>query len=74
MHPYTQGLVAAVPRLDGVRDATIRLSGDPRSPIDPDPNACRFYGRCPVGIPRCGTEMPALRRTGERDVACHLVE
>jgi oligopeptide/dipeptide ABC transporter ATP-binding protein len=72
MHPYTQGLVAAVPRLDGVRDAGIRLSGDPRSPIDPDPNACRFYGRCPVGFDRCGVEMPALQRIGDRDVACHL--
>jgi oligopeptide/dipeptide ABC transporter ATP-binding protein len=72
LHPYTRGLVAAVPRLDGVREDALRLAGDPRSPIDPDPNACRFHGRCPVGTDRCGTEMPALRRfAGQREAACH---
>ncbi|WP_203076096.1 ABC transporter ATP-binding protein [Falsiroseomonas ponticola] len=75
LHPYTRGLVAAVPRLDGVRDGALRLAGDPRSPIDPDPHACRFHGRCPVGHDRCGTEMPALRRfAGGREAACHLAE
>ena len=72
-HPYTRGLVAAVPRLDGVRGEGERLTGDPRSPIDPDPNACRFHGRCPVGVERCGVEMPALRDLGGgRHVACHF--
>ena len=75
LHPYTRALVAAVPRLDGARDDAMRLQGDPRSPIDPDPNACRFHGRCPVGVDRCGTEMPALRRfPGGRDAACHFAE
>jgi oligopeptide/dipeptide ABC transporter ATP-binding protein len=70
-HPYTKALVAAVPRLDGAR-AGLRLTGDPRSPVDPDPNICRFLGRCPVSFARCGTEMPLLTRTGARSVACHL--
>ncbi|SFK94498.1 ABC transporter ATP-binding protein [Falsiroseomonas stagni] len=75
LHPYTRGLVAAVPRLDGLRDDALRLAGDPRSPIDPDPNACRFHGRCPIGTDRCGTEMPALRRfAGGRQAACHYAE
>ena len=53
----------------------LRLAGDPRSPIDPDPNACRFHGRCPVGTDRCGVEMPPLRRfPGGREVACHYAE
>ncbi|WP_439596230.1 oligopeptide/dipeptide ABC transporter ATP-binding protein [Falsiroseomonas sp.] len=73
LHPYTRGLVAAVPRLDGVRDNALRLAGDPRSPIDPDPNACRFHGRCPIGTDLCGTAMPALRRfAGGREAACHF--
>ncbi len=73
LHPYTRGLVAAVPRLDGVRSATPRLSGDPRSPIDPDPNACRFHGRCPIGTDRCTAAMPALRSFPDRrEVACHF--
>ncbi len=75
LHPYTRGLVAAVPRFDGLRDDALRLVGDPKSPIDPDPNACRFHGRCPVGVARCGTEMPALRKfAGGREAACHFAE
>lgn len=75
LHPYTRGLVAAVPRLDGVRADALRLAGDPKSPIDPDPNACRFHGRCPVGTDRCGVEMPPLRRfPGGREAACHYAE
>jgi oligopeptide/dipeptide ABC transporter ATP-binding protein len=73
LHPYTKALVAAVPRLDGNGVAKLRLSGEPRSPIDPDPNVCRFYGRCPRGTDRCRSEMPALRRVGDgREVACHF--
>ena len=74
LHPYTQALVAAVPRLheDGVE--RLRLSGEPRSPIDPDPNVCRFYGRCPRGTNACKTVMPALRSFGDRRVACHFAE
>ncbi len=74
LHPYTQALVAAVPRLhdDGVE--RLRLSGEPRSPIDPDPNVCRFYGRCPRGTDACKTTMPALRQFGARQVACHFAE
>ena len=72
LHPYTKSLIAAVPRLDGKRD-NARLVGEPRSPVDPDPNACRFHGRCPVDIPRCGVEMPELREfSGARLAACHL--
>ena len=56
---------------DGSR---LRLTGEPRSPIDPDPNVCRFYGRCPRGTDACKTAMPALRPFGDRRVACHFAE
>src|SRR5437763_9409331 len=46
LHPYTRALVAAVPRLDRKRTQPLGLIGEPRSPIDPDPNVCRFSGRC----------------------------
>jgi len=73
LHPYTRSLIAAVPRLDGVRDTAVRLTGEPRSPVDPDPNACRFHGRCPIGVERCGSEMPPLRDFGGgRFAACHF--
>jgi oligopeptide/dipeptide ABC transporter ATP-binding protein len=74
LHPYTQALVAAVPRFGEDGDARLRLSGEPRSPIDPDPNVCRFYGRCPRGTNACKTAMPELRAFGAHQVACHYAE
>jgi oligopeptide/dipeptide ABC transporter ATP-binding protein len=73
-HPYTRALVSAIPggtaNLAGGR---IRLSGEVRSPIDPDPAVCRFYGRCMQGAPRCGAEMPLLREpVAGHAVACHF--
>jgi oligopeptide/dipeptide ABC transporter ATP-binding protein len=74
LHPYTQALVAAVPRLHENGSERLRLTGEPRSPIDPDPKVCRFYGRCPRGTEACTTAMPALRSFGARRVACHFAE
>jgi oligopeptide/dipeptide ABC transporter ATP-binding protein len=74
-HPYTQALVSAIPGSNGAR---IRLEGEISSPINPNLNACRFYGRCPRGQAQCGTAMPALREVGQggilRQAACHLVD
>ena len=71
-HPYTQALIAAIPSLDRRGVKRLRLSGEPRSPIDPDPGTCRFYGRCPKGDPRCATVMPELQALGgDHEVACH---
>ena len=74
LHPYTQALVAAVPRFGDNAAGRLRLMGEPRSPIDPDPNVCRFYGRCQRGTDACKTTMPALRQFGARKVACHFAE
>jgi oligopeptide/dipeptide ABC transporter ATP-binding protein len=74
LHPYTQALVTAVPRLHEGANKRLRIVGEPRSPIDPDPNVCRFYGRCPRGTDVCQTTMPQLRSFGERHVACHFAE
>jgi oligopeptide/dipeptide ABC transporter ATP-binding protein len=74
LHPYTQALVAAVPRMHENGEQRLRLSGEPMSPIDPDPNVCRFYGRCPRGVDACKVSMPALRPFGARQVACHFAE
>ena len=73
-HPYTRALISAIPQADpDKRVGRLRLAGEPRSPIDPDPTVCRFYGRCPKGEPRCSAEMPLLRSVGPaRQVACHL--
>jgi oligopeptide/dipeptide ABC transporter ATP-binding protein len=74
LHPYTQALVAAVPSLHADGRKRMRLAGEPMSPIDPDPNVCRFYGRCPRGTEKCKQSIPALRRFGEREVACHFAD
>jgi oligopeptide/dipeptide ABC transporter ATP-binding protein len=73
-HPYTRALISAIPQADPEkRVGRLRLGGEPRSPIDPDPTVCRFYGRCPQGEPRCSSEMPLLRSAGPaRQVACHF--
>jgi oligopeptide/dipeptide ABC transporter ATP-binding protein len=73
-HPYTRALLASAPVPGGHREgAGPRLGGEPRSPIDPAPTVCRFFGRCPEGFARCEGEMPELRVVGARHaVACHL--
>jgi peptide/nickel transport system ATP-binding protein len=72
-HPYTQTLLQAVPKLDGPPGVFSRIEGDVPSPLHP-PTGCHFHPRCPVAIDRCRSEYPALRRTGQTHVACHLVE
>jgi oligopeptide/dipeptide ABC transporter ATP-binding protein len=67
-HPYTQALVSSIPG-QGPR---IRLSGEVSSPIDPPAQACRFHGRCPQGMDRCGREAPAWTAQQGHAVACHL--
>ena len=72
-HPYTQALLGAIPDPAKRGEIRSRLDGSPRSPIDPDPNACRFHGRCPKGTERCATEMPRLTPAGQGHVvACHF--
>ena len=49
------------------------LPGEPRSPIDPDPNVCSLHGRCFRGTDACQTTMPALREVAPgRRAACHF--
>ena len=72
-HPYTKALVSAVPRIDGGTVERVRVDGEPQSPIDPAPNRCRFYGRCPDQQPRCKEEAPVLRElSAGHAVACHF--
>jgi len=72
LHPYSAGLLAAIPQVAGGERKAVVMEGDPPSPINV-PSGCAFAGRCPRRMPRCGVEEPALRDMGGgRTVACHL--
>lgn len=59
-HPYTQGLLAAVPSIDpSRRSVQVRVLGDVPSVARP-PSGCRFHTRCPKAFERCPREMPEL--------------
>jgi oligopeptide/dipeptide ABC transporter ATP-binding protein len=74
-HPYTQGLLRAIPRTDHPpREPLATIPG--QSPaLASLPPGCAFAPRCPVAIARCRTELPASRPIADHaTVACHLVE
>ena len=71
-HPYTQGLLAALPTLTGPRR---RLTAIPGTVPEPGktPAGCTFAPRCPVARSRCIGEPPASRPVGFlHRVACHF--
>lgn len=73
LHPYTQMLIQALPR---VGDQTVRtgIAGRPPSLLNP-PNGCRFAARCPQVMERCKTIEPAfVEIEPDHFVACHLHE
>jgi oligopeptide/dipeptide ABC transporter ATP-binding protein len=73
-HPYTQGLLAAVPSVDPTRrGVAARVLGDVPSAANPPPG-CRFHTRCPEVFDRCRQEAPAFYRTGPRGSRCFLRE
>jgi peptide/nickel transport system ATP-binding protein len=71
-HPYTQALLAEVPRLETRQRQFAPVKGEIPSPIDP-PSGCHFHPRCPKALPRCQEEIPTLREISpKRFSACHL--
>jgi peptide/nickel transport system ATP-binding protein len=73
-HPYTQALLANVPRLEARKQRFHPVKGEIPSPLHP-PNGCHFHPRCPFVMPRCRSERPALREIAPgRLSACHLNE
>jgi len=73
-HPYTDALLAAVPRPDPASSGRKRavLGGDPPSPSNP-PSGCRFHTRCPRAQSLCSTSDPSLEATSPGGTAaCHF--
>lgn len=69
-HPYTQGLLASIPKLTG--EEVVGIEGRIPDYIDP-PQGCRFHPRCPYVMPECEGERPELFHVGPNHrAACYL--
>jgi oligopeptide/dipeptide ABC transporter ATP-binding protein len=72
LHPYTQGLLKAIPQLHGVQGPLEGIPGSIPNLLRP-PAGCRFFDRCPVRLERCREEKPPrVEAEPEHRVACHL--
>ena len=74
LHPYTKGLLSAIP-VPSIRRKRSRIimQGELTSPVDPKPG-CRFANRCPYAKDRCRQELPQYEEVQpEHFVACHYV-
>lgn len=71
LHPYSQKLMASVPRLRQTTKLEF-ITGQPPSLINP-PTGCRFAARCPKRFEKCDEEPPVFVRDG-RTVKCWLYE
>jgi oligopeptide/dipeptide ABC transporter ATP-binding protein len=71
-HPYTEGLLAAMPRLGQTRERLRTIPGTVPPPTR-WPSGCRFHDRCPYAWDRCTTEHPPLYQIGAGHTSrCHL--
>ena len=75
LHPYTQALLAAVPKMDPQSGRKrIILEGDVPSPVNPPPG-CPFHPRCSKAMPQCSKVVPQLKEYGSGHWAsCLLYE
>jgi peptide/nickel transport system ATP-binding protein len=59
LHPYTQGLLAAIPRPDATKGELSTIKGSVPNLIYP-PSGCRFHPRCPSAFAKCPVSKPPL--------------
>jgi len=72
LHPYTQGLMKAIPRLDRDLPRLEAIEGSVPNLVKP-PDGCRFHPRCPHAMPVCSQERPLMVEVRpDHYVACHL--
>ena len=72
-HPYTQALIAAVPKLRSKEKKIHFVKGVPPSLLDP-PVGCRFYTRCPYAMDACKKQDPPEFQTVTGYVRCLLYD
>ena len=74
LHPYTKGLLSAIPVPSAERKKRTILMGEISSPINPE-KKCRFVNRCVYAKELCMTSEPVLREAlPEHFVACHYAD
>ncbi len=74
LHPYTQGLLRAVPNIRLQEDELYKMEGSPPDLINPPPG-CRFHPRCPRAMPVCSTLQPGFQMVRpDHWAACWLYE
>ena len=72
-HPYTQGLLRSMPRLDEARAERLQTIGGQPPNLQRLPEGCTFRDRCVYAFDRCAVERPPLRPVSpDRAKACHL--
>jgi oligopeptide/dipeptide ABC transporter ATP-binding protein len=72
LHPYSEALIGAVPRADGLNILPAVLPGEVPDPARP-PAGCRFHPRCPYAMERCLTDDPErVEVVPGRTAACWL--
>ena len=70
-HPYTKGLLKAVPALDAPMDAPLADIPGTVPPPDAWPSGCAFHPRCPFATEICSREAPCDRWEGPVRFRCH---
>ena len=72
-HPYTQGLLDSIPRLETPRKTKLNIIQGMVPSLYELPSGCRFRNRCPHAMKVCATEPPPLIQVGEDHfAACYL--
>ncbi len=72
LHPYAQGLLASIPRIDQPERELTSIPGSVPNLINP-PSGCRFHPRCPYAMPVCKEARPPTTLEGPGHVvACYL--
>ncbi len=69
-HPYSNGLLSAIPRLDTDHEVLPTIEGEPPN-MTGLPPGCPFHPRCDRALEICGTTMPPLDGDATRRLACH---
>jgi oligopeptide/dipeptide ABC transporter ATP-binding protein len=72
LHPYTQGLLNSIPRLDTKTKFLTPIKGLVCNMLEP-PQGCKFHPRCEYAMDICTQELPQLKEVAPGHfVACHL--